>query len=232
MLIYNHDPVTGAFTGSSIADADPLELQLARDAVFAPLAAAAEAALQAARDAADQALQAATDQPGLTEDEWTAARAANDFALSAAAQTYQATLAEARLRAGKVQPAHFLIPANATTTPPPAFGFDQIAVWSDGAWSVRDDHDGDGAPDLPDQPDQPDLAAAVRLERNRRIAVTRWLIDRHRDELALGLTTTLTAEDHLLVLRYVQDLRDVPEQEGFPAEVAWPELDGALVGEG
>lgn len=229
MLIYNYDGQTGVFTGSTVAEPDPMELQLARDAVFAPLIAAAQVAQQSAQAVAQAALQNATAEPGLSAEDWEEARAAYEFALSAAAQAYEAAVADARLKAGKVQPVHFLIPANATLTPPPAFGFDEIAVWQDGAWSVREDSDGDGTPDAPEIDD---LAAGVRAERNRRIGVVRWVIDRHRDELALGRSTTLTGEDYLVVLQYVQDLRDVPEQDGFPSAPIWPELDPALISSG
>lgn len=229
MLIFNYDGLTGVFTGSSVADPDPMELELARDAVFAPLSAAAQVALQFAQGAAQAGLQTATAEPGLSADEWDEARAAYEFAVSAAQQTYEAAIADARLKAGKVKPIRFLIPANATGTTPPEFGFDQVAVWENGAWHIREDEDGDGTPD---EPEAEDLAAVVRAERNRRIAVVRWVIDRHRDEVALGRTTTLTPEDYLVVLQYVQDLRDVPEQDDFPEVPIWPALDPELLASG
>jgi hypothetical protein len=230
MLIYNYDGQTGVFSGSTVAEPDPMELQLARDAVFGPLIAAAQVAQQSAQAVAQAALQNATAEPGLSADEWEEARAAYEFALSAAQQTYEAAIAVARLKAGKVKPALFLIPANATVTPPPQFDFDQVAVWENGAWHVRDDEEGDGTPDEAEL--EQDLAAEVRQERNRRIAVVRWIIDRHRDELALGRTTTLTPEDYRVVLQYVQNLRDVPEQEAFPETLAWPALHPALLASG
>lgn len=41
--------------------------------------------------------------------------------------------------------------------------------------------------------------------------------DRHRDELELGIGTTLTAEQFAELLAYIQQLRDWPQSELFPA---------------
>ena len=46
-----------------------------------------------------------------------------------------------------------------------------------------------------------------------------WRINRHRDEVDLGLEPTEPLEP---LLQYVQALRDVPQQEGFPDAVDWP----------
>lgn len=62
-------------------------------------------------------------------------------------------------------------------------------------------------------------AQDVRQERDRRIAAVEWRIRRHEDEVALGLEST---EDILLVRQYIQTLRDITEQEGFPVDVVWP----------
>lgn len=61
----------------------------------------------------------------------------------------------------------------------------------------------------------------IRAERNKRIASIEWRIRRHSDELALGLEPT---EDIMPVLRYIQALRDIPQQKSFPNSIAWPEL--------
>lgn len=63
-------------------------------------------------------------------------------------------------------------------------------------------------------------AALVREERDRRIAAVQWRKDRHADELALGLTPTEPIEP---ILIYIQALRDVPQQDGFPENIQWPE---------
>ncbi len=84
----------------------------------------------------------------------------------------------------------------------------------------------------PPSPSEDAMAAFARRERDIRITSIRWLIDRHRDEVALDLTTTLTREDYLLVLAYVQTLRDLPEQEGFPLQIEWPVLPAELLATG
>ena len=70
------------------------------------------------------------------------------------------------------------------------------------------------------QPTPEQLAATARTERDRLIESARWRIERHSDELALGREPTEPLEP---LLQYVQDLRDVPQQEGFPEAVEWPQ---------
>ena len=69
------------------------------------------------------------------------------------------------------------------------------------------------------QPTTEQLADTARAERDRLIEAVRWRIERHSDELALGIEPTESLEP---LLQYVQDLRDVPQQEGFPESVEWP----------
>lgn len=68
-------------------------------------------------------------------------------------------------------------------------------------------------------------AVEVRAERDRRIDAVRWRIERYQTQAAAGLETTETAEQYQAVLMYVQALRDVPEQEGFPDTIEWPEIE-------
>ena len=60
----------------------------------------------------------------------------------------------------------------------------------------------------------------VRAERDAKIEAVRWRIERHNDELVLGLEPSEPLEP---LLQYVQALRDMPAQEGFPESVEWPE---------
>ena len=64
------------------------------------------------------------------------------------------------------------------------------------------------------------LADTARAERDQLIESVRWRIERHSDELALGREPTEPLEP---LLQYVQSLRDVPQQAGFPEAVEWPQ---------
>lgn len=70
------------------------------------------------------------------------------------------------------------------------------------------------------QPTKEQLADTVRAERDRLIESVRWRIERHSDELALVSEPTEPLEQ---LLQYTQSLRDVPQQEGFPESVEWPQ---------
>lgn len=89
-----------------------------------------------------------------------------------------------------------------------------------------------GAPDLVEMteleveahlnptPTTEQIAAQIRAERDAKIEAVRWRIERAKDELELGIQPTEPLEP---LLRYVQDLRDVPAQDGFPESVEWPQ---------
>ena len=68
-------------------------------------------------------------------------------------------------------------------------------------------------------PTSEQLAATARAERDRLIESVRWRIERHSDELALGSEPTEPLEP---LLQYVQALRDMPQQSGFPGDIDWP----------
>ena len=66
-------------------------------------------------------------------------------------------------------------------------------------------------------------AAEVRAERDKYIADIWWRIDRYQTQLATGIETTDSEGQYKGMLRYIQALRDVPEQDGFPDTIEWPE---------
>lgn len=70
-------------------------------------------------------------------------------------------------------------------------------------------------------PTEEQLATEIRFERDSKIQEIRWRLERARDEQDLGLPLTEPIEPILL---YIQTLRDVPQQEGFPTNIIWPEV--------
>lgn len=84
----------------------------------------------------------------------------------------------------------------------------------DGQWYLKG-----YAPEKPTE----QKAAEARADRDRRIDAIRWRIERYQTQEAAGLETTDTAEHYKAILLYVQALRDIPEQAGFPDAIEWPE---------
>lgn len=63
------------------------------------------------------------------------------------------------------------------------------------------------------------LAKTIRALRDSKIQAIQWRRDRHNDELTLKLPTTEPLEP---ILAYIQELRTVPQQAGFPENIIWP----------
>lgn len=55
-----------------------------------------------------------------------------------------------------------------------------------------------------------------RAWRDSQFSSVTWLRDRHRDEMELGLTPTLTDDEFKELLKYMQTLRNWPQDAGFP----------------
>ena len=68
-------------------------------------------------------------------------------------------------------------------------------------------------------------ASEIRRIRDRKIEEIQWRIQRYTEQVSMGVKTTDSEENYKAVLKYVQGLRDVPEQEGFPESVVWSELE-------
>lgn len=67
-------------------------------------------------------------------------------------------------------------------------------------------------------------AEKIRRIRDKKIEEIQWRIQRYTEQVSMGAKTTDSEENYKAVLKYVQDLRDVPEQKEFPENVVWPEL--------
>lgn len=72
------------------------------------------------------------------------------------------------------------------------------------------------------------LWAATRERRDKAIADVEWMISRHLQERDLVAakkksTSTLTEAQYLVLLQYIQALRDIPNAAEYPRQVVWPE---------
>ncbi|KVQ18636.1 phage tail assembly chaperone [Burkholderia cepacia] len=61
----------------------------------------------------------------------------------------------------------------------------------------------------------------ARNKRKRLLEESDRIVTRHRDQVDEGIATTLTDEQYRDFLRYRRELRDLPEQAGFP-NIEWP----------
>ena len=71
----------------------------------------------------------------------------------------------------------------------------------------------------------PDKASAIRAERDARIFKIMWRVERYNQQKTLGVPTEDTENDYMKLLAYIELLRRVPSQAGFPDSIKWPELD-------
>ena len=103
----------------------------------------------------------------------------------------------------------------------------RITQETDGVWTLGSDGAISKLPFSVD-PEQAKLRLieAERAWRNGEIARVSWLRDRHRDEVDLGHTPALTAEQFAELLSYMKMLRDWPENQDFPDTVSRPVAPG------
>lgn len=67
-------------------------------------------------------------------------------------------------------------------------------------------------------------AEYYRAKRDELLNNVLWKVQRHEQEKTLGIDTTLTDEQYMALLEYIQALRELPQQTGFPDNVVFPEL--------
>lgn len=86
-------------------------------------------------------------------------------------------------------------------------------------------HDENGLPILIDPPPSTadELATAERSWRDAEIENWQWLRERHRDEIDSARPTSMTVEQSVELLDYVQALRDWPQSSNFPGSQYRPE---------
>jgi len=65
------------------------------------------------------------------------------------------------------------------------------------------------------------LVEQVKSTRGKLINDTVWRVQRYESETRLGITTT---DNITNIDEYIQALRDIPQQEGFPTDIIWPTL--------
>lgn len=61
-----------------------------------------------------------------------------------------------------------------------------------------------------------DLVVVERAWRDDELLAVTWLRDRHRDQLEMEASTTLSDEYFMQLLVYIQALRDWPQSPNFP----------------
>ena len=66
-------------------------------------------------------------------------------------------------------------------------------------------------------------ASYHRQQRDTLLNAELWKLQRHEQEKALNLPTTLTEEQYIALLQYIQSLRELPQQPNFPNDVIFPE---------
>lgn len=73
----------------------------------------------------------------------------------------------------------------------------------------------------PSPPSDDELARAVRQKRDMLINAIQWRIERYSQQKTLGIKTDESDDWYKAALSYVQGLRDIPKQQGFPKEILW-----------
>lgn len=89
-----------------------------------------------------------------------------------------------------------------------------------------------GQPTLIDPVTGPDeLARQERFRRDSELERVKWLRERHRDELELSMSPSLTSDQYSQLLTYMQQLREWPQSPDFPDPAHRPVAPGWIESE-
>lgn len=100
------------------------------------------------------------------------------------------------------------LPEGLTHIAPP----DEFSTWIDGKWAPNDD--------LKNK----HYADAAVIKRSALLGGSDWYVLRHKDELELGDTQSLTDKQYSALLKYRKALRDITSAKGYPCSFAWPKI--------
>ncbi|MFJ4444181.1 phage tail assembly chaperone [Pseudomonas sp. NPDC089422] len=75
----------------------------------------------------------------------------------------------------------------------------------------------------PSEMSEGELIQALRMWRDYQLQSSEWLVMRHRDELAMNITSSLSSGQYSELLTYRQSLRDWPTSSLFPDSSSKPE---------
>lgn len=91
-----------------------------------------------------------------------------------------------------------------------------VALWEAEKARLDEEATANEAARIAEYNSTPARAARIRAERDRRLNATTWLVERHKEQTAGNIETSITGEDYAVLLVYRQALRDLPQQPGFP----------------
>lgn len=119
---------------------------------------------------------------------------------------------------------------NMTETPLPELESGQYARWTGAGWEAVDIPQPETATAPTEEERWASLSAEekaqeIRDKRDDLIDSVMWRVERYQTQTALGVDTTDSESQYRAVLTYLEALRNVPEQTGFPDTVEWPVLD-------
>ena len=122
--------------------------------------------------------------------------------------------------------------ADMTETAPPECPAGHHLRWNGTAWETIADPVSETPQIMTEEERWASLTPAQRAEeirskRDGMIEDVMWRVERYQTQTALGVTTTDSETQYRAVLAYIEALRQVPEQEGFPDVVEWPTLQNA-----